>query len=78
MTIQDLIDKLQQFDPALKVVLTGYEGGCYFLYNARQVNIALDVNTDWYYGPHEVIPENDEYMQQQTKDFAKQTAILLI
>lgn len=53
MTIKELIDKLQELDPNLRVFTKGYEDG----YNDPNVteirNIALDVHTDWYYGAHE-------------------------
>ena len=53
MTAQQLIEKLQQFDPEMRIFVDGYEGG----YNDANVSeirdIALDVHTDWYYGAHE-------------------------
>lgn len=65
MTVQELINKLQQFDPTLPVVLSGYEGGVYTLHGKliRQVLVAEDVNSEWYYGPHEIVYAefNDDY-----------------
>jgi len=53
MTAQQLIEKLQQLDPEMRIFVDGYEGG----YNDATVSeirdIALDVHTDWYYGKHE-------------------------
>ena len=53
MTAQQLIEKLQHFDPEMRIFVDGYEGG----YNDATVSeirdIALDVHTDWYYGTHE-------------------------
>ena len=53
MTAQQLIEKLQQLDPEMRIFVNGYEGG----YNNATVSeirdIALDVHTDWYYGNHE-------------------------
>jgi hypothetical protein len=53
MTAQQLIEKLQQLDPEMRIFVDGYEGG----YNDPSIseirNIALDVHTEWYYGTHE-------------------------
>jgi len=53
MTAKQLIEKLQQIDPEMRIFVDGYEGG----YNDANVSeikdIALDVHTDWYYGTHE-------------------------
>jgi hypothetical protein len=53
MTAQQLIEKLQQFDPEMRIFVDGYEGG-YSDANVSEIrDIALDVHTDWYYGTHE-------------------------
>ena len=57
MTVQQLIDSLNtiQDKDSIVIMTSGYEGG----YNDISVRIpepvamALDVNTDWYYGAHE-------------------------
>ena len=63
MTVQQLIDSLStiQDKDSIVVMTNGYEGG----YNdivigngignntPAIVNVALDVNTEWYYGAHE-------------------------
>ena len=62
MTVKQLIKVLRQIeDQETRVMVTGYEGG----YNdivigngidnntPAIVNVALDVNTEWYYGAHE-------------------------
>ena len=53
MTAKQLIEKLQQIDPEMRIFVDGYEGG----YNDATVSeirdIALDVHSDWYYGTHE-------------------------
>jgi hypothetical protein len=65
MTIEQLIKILQQHDPKLPVLLSGYEGGVYEPHGKliRQVLVAKDVNEEWYYGPHEIVyPEfNNDY-----------------
>ena len=53
MTIKELIQQLQQLDPDLHVFTNGYEGGYCDVSSFESKEIALDVNTAWYYGPHE-------------------------
>ena len=53
MTIKELIQQLQQHDPNTRVVVNGYEGGLCDIKNLEKVKIELNVNTEWYYGPHE-------------------------
>lgn len=61
MTIKELIQHLQRFDENLPVMLSGYEGGVYEANRIRPVVFAINVNTDWYNGPHELVVEPDEY-----------------
>ena len=61
MTIQELINQLQQYDPKLPVMLSGYEGGVYQANRVRQVVFAANVNDAWYYGPHEIITDPSDY-----------------
>ena len=62
MTIEQLIQQLQQHDPKLPVFLSGYEGGLYQANGVNVVTVAKNVNSEWYYGPHEIIhPLIDDY-----------------
>ena len=64
MTVQELINRLQEFDPKLPVMLSGYEGGVYpGPNNFNTVTVALNVNSpeDWWYGPHDIVHDNSEY-----------------
>lgn len=58
MTVAELIAKLQQFDPATRVVSTGYEGGLCDMGDPERVEVVLGVNTEWYYGPHEKVEDS--------------------
>lgn len=55
MTIVELIEHLKKHDPNTRVFTKGYEGG---LEDAKlpdfEVKVCLNVNKDWYYGPHEM------------------------
>ena len=53
MTVKQLIEKLQQFDPEAMVVVAGYEGGYNEISDAGDICLNLNVNKQWYYGEHE-------------------------
>ena len=60
MTVAELINALQSFDPKLRVVVGGYEGGYTDVTATSELLIALNVHapSSWYYGPHE---DPDDY-----------------
>lgn len=53
MTVKQLIEQLQQLDPDLHVFTSGYEGGFDDVYVGEEMEIALNVHDEWYYGKHE-------------------------
>lgn len=54
MTVGELIAKLQTFDPALPVMVDGYEGGVDYPRVTEEVkNVVLNQQSDWFYGRHE-------------------------
>jgi hypothetical protein len=53
MTVKELIEQLQQLDPDLHVFTAGYEGGYNDVYVGEEMEIALNVHDEWYYGKHE-------------------------
>jgi len=61
----ELIEILKTFDPEKRVVLDGYEGGLCDIkkHLIDNVEVALNRNTNWYYGPHELafdMPDEDK------------------
>ena len=63
MTVAELILKLKQIDPELRVVRPGYEGGYTDVkMNYKVLALALNVNQEWYYGPHKDISD-DQFAQ---------------
>jgi hypothetical protein len=61
ITVEQLIEQLKQHDPKLPVMMPGYEGGVYDGPTKFQVaNVALGVNDEWYYGPHEIVYDDDQ------------------
>lgn len=67
MTVGELIEKLQQFDPNMLVMVDGYEGGVDELRQVGEREVILNYHKDvWYYGRHEVhgyllAKEKDKY-----------------
>ena len=61
MKVKELIEKLQAFDPEHMVVVSGYEGGVTEATQTEFITIALNVNTSWYYGEHEVVYGDDTH-----------------
>jgi len=68
MTIKQLIEILSQFeDQELKVMVKGYEGGIDDIGNITPaiVDVALNVNNEWYYGSHQVVSKDHTYKDKQ-------------
>lgn len=60
MKVKELIEVLSQLDPELMVVVHGYEGGVNEVDRCDVYDIELNVNTEWYYGKHEILAEGDK------------------
>lgn len=60
MTVKHLIEKLQRYDPETMIVVNGYEGGVNACSVCREKYIKLGVNSEWYYGNHEIVEEGEE------------------
>jgi hypothetical protein len=75
MKIKDLIQELQKHDPEMQVVRSGYEGGVEFVSSLRSYEVALDVNTDWWYGKHELVIH--DLQREELKDYEKTQAVFI-
>jgi len=65
MKVKELIETLSQLDPELMVVVAGYEGGVdemdkYELCDVELCDVELNVNTEWYYGKHEILEKGEK------------------
>ena len=60
MNVGELIKKFQQYDPEMMVVINGYEGGYSAIKVLSEVDLMLNINKEWYYGPHEIALTVDE------------------
>lgn len=70
MKAKDLIALLSQMPADLDVVIKGYEGGVDDVVNVKLVKIKKDVNSEWYYGRHEIDEEGDiqvVYIQREER-----------
>jgi hypothetical protein len=59
MKVKELIELLSQMNPELLVVIRGYEGGVDEMDKFEMCDIELNVNTEEYYGKHEILAEGD-------------------
>ncbi len=62
MTVKQLIQSLSEIqDQDTIVMVKGYEGGYNDIVdiNPAPIDIALDVNDQWYYGKHETLDDID-------------------
>ena len=60
MTVKDLISKLEKINPNRRVVVRGYEEGYCDIHDISIVPLKLDVNEEWYYGPHSKEEDGEE------------------
>ena len=66
MKIKELIESLSQLDPNLRVMTRGYEDGYDVSWPINKespnvVDMALNVNSEWYYGSHSMVSKNHQY-----------------
>jgi ribonucleotide reductase alpha subunit len=74
MTVKELITQLKQLDPNAVVFKNGYEGG-FDEVNSIQldVEIALNINEEWYFGSHEKVRDlNEEQLKKAQDEWAMQ------
>ena len=68
MTVKQLIKILSQIeDQQVTVMVNGYEGGVEDIEDTipEIVNVALNVNTQWWNGSHEVVGNDHTYTDKQ-------------
>ena len=68
MTIRELIKILEQIqDQEVRVMVKGYEQGIEDIENIipEIVNVALNVNTEWWNGTHEVVSSDHTYTDKE-------------
>jgi len=74
MTVEELIAELQKHDPKLQVIISGYEGGVDDIGCVIPQKIALNVNTEWYYGKHETV---DHMSYRDLTQYAQADAVYI-
>jgi hypothetical protein len=60
MKVKELIESLQKLDPEMEAMRHGYEGGVDNITLLEIEPVALNVNDQWYYGPHEAVYKDDQ------------------
>jgi hypothetical protein len=58
MTVRELIELLQIYRGDMRVVVSGYEGGYNDIATVNVIELNLNVNEEWYNGPHERPDDN--------------------
>jgi hypothetical protein len=62
MTNKELQKLLSKYPDDIIVVCSGYEGGIMEIDGIpEQIDIVKDINTEWYYGPHESVNNDEDY-----------------
>ena len=54
MKVKELVENLLTFDQELDIVVNGYEGGVTEDVHVETAQIVCNVNSEWYYGEHEI------------------------
>jgi hypothetical protein len=73
MTIAELIEALQEFNPNTRVLVRGYEGGYDDVAVSEIVPVILNVHREWYYGKH----DDPNVVTGEVKEKDKIDAIIL-
>jgi len=53
-TVADLMQELSELPSDTQVVTNGYEGGYHDCGKPRTIEVLFNVNSEWYYGPHDL------------------------
>ena len=77
MKVKELIKQLQELDQESTVIISGYEGGYNEVSSADPKQIALDVNTSWYYGCHEIVEDDYDKAQYPETRYKLEQAVYL-
>ena len=75
MTVEELINALQHYDPKLRVIMRGYEGGVDDIGSLQDLQIALNVHDAWYYGKHELADAG--FISDIREQFTIENAVLI-
>ena len=68
MTVKELIEKLQEFNPSARVIVDGYEGGYNDFHQLTEIKIIVKANSSkWYYGKHMKYEENNKHHEALVK-----------
>lgn len=76
MKVKDLLKQLQELDQESMVIISGYEGGYNEVSSADPKQIALNVNTSWYYGCHEIVEDYHKAQYPETRYKLEQAVYL--
>ena len=58
-TVAELIEELRKLPAEMRVMVRGYEGGYHDCQTPAIEPIKLNVNSEWYYGPHDTPSDHE-------------------
>ncbi|QGT54314.1 hypothetical protein b3_0066 [Synechococcus phage B3] len=61
MNIKQLKERLDEYPDDMRLVRRGYEGGYSDIDDLVAIGLKLNKNTAWFYGPHEISTDVDEF-----------------
>jgi hypothetical protein len=56
-TVKDLREMLEGRPDDMRIVVRGYEGGFKDIDVPEEIKIKLNVNKQWWYGPHDIVED---------------------
>jgi hypothetical protein len=59
MTAKELINHLKTLSPDTRICVNGYEDGVNYVKLIREAKILKDANSEWYYGNHQEVLDDD-------------------
>jgi len=65
MKVKELIEALEKMDSEKRVVIHGYEGGYADIEGIEEIKLKLNVNIEWFFGPHESVIGEDEVFDEE-------------
>lgn len=69
MTVGDLIQALLAYHPDLKICTPCYEGGFTPIHRISRKELLLNVNTEYYYGPHDELDSVPDPLSYEKETF---------
>jgi len=67
MKVKELIEFLSKFDQEADILIPGYEGGYKDVTSIEKEYYVKNVNSEWFYGPHELCTDQSSDKDSKNK-----------